>query len=56
MNELEGYTVVEQCPAETKYHCDVWGNPGNSLNLMKQVKAQFDPSSILSPGRFIGRI
>ena len=56
MGELEGYTVVEQCPAETKYHCDVWGNPGNSLNLMKQVKAQFDPRAILSPGRFIGRI
>ena len=56
MSDLEGYTVVEQCPIETKYHCDVWGNPGNSLNLMKRVKAQFDPNSILSPGRFIGRI
>ena len=56
LSKLEGYTVVEQCPVETKYHCDVWGNPGNSLNLMKRVKAQFDPTSTLSPGRFIGRI
>ena len=56
MSKMEGYTMVEQCPIETKHHCDVWGDPGNSLRLMKQVKDQFDPTSILSPGRFIGRI
>lgn len=35
---------------------DAWGNAGDALPLMKSVKQQLDPRSILNPGRFVGGI
>jgi len=35
---------------------DVWGTAGDALPLMKAVKQQLDPKSILNPGRFVGGI
>jgi glycolate oxidase FAD binding subunit len=32
---------------------DAWGQPGDSLPLMRAVKNQFDPKNTLNPGRFI---
>jgi glycolate oxidase FAD binding subunit len=32
----------------------VWGSPPENLEKMRTLKAQFDPSSILNPGRFVG--
>jgi glycolate oxidase FAD binding subunit len=35
---------------------DVWGYPGNALELMRRIKAQFDPRDRISPHRFVGGI
>jgi glycolate oxidase FAD binding subunit len=48
--------VVQQAPAEVKRAVDVWGPAGDALDLMRRVKRQFDPSGMLSPGRFVGGI
>ena len=48
--------VVERCSAEVKQEIDVFGEPPPSFALMRQIKQQFDPNGILSPGRFVGRL
>lgn len=50
-----GTVVVVDAPAEVKRVVDVWG-PVPALDLMRRVKAQFDPQRLLSPGRFVGGI
>ena len=35
---------------------DTWGDPGDSLALMKAVKRGLDPKGTLNPGRFVGGI
>ncbi len=52
---LGGSTVVVDAPAEVKAAVDVWG-PIPALDLMRRVKAQFDPDHRLAPGRFVGGI
>ncbi|MDE0556224.1 MAG: FAD-binding oxidoreductase, partial [Candidatus Poribacteria bacterium] len=37
--EMQGNLIVETAPPELKRHIDVWGPVGNTLHLMKQVKA-----------------
>jgi glycolate oxidase FAD binding subunit len=57
--ELEargGSLVILRCPLEIKSKLDVWGNAGDALTLMKNIKAQFDPTGALNPGRFLGGI
>jgi glycolate oxidase FAD binding subunit len=49
-----GYLFVEDAPAAWKSDVDVWGAPPAGLDLMKGVKAAFDPRRLLSPGRFVG--
>lgn len=43
-------------PSEKRPNVDWWGDPGESLDLMRRVKAQFDPKATLNPGRFVGGI
>ncbi|MGH3496055.1 MAG: FAD-binding oxidoreductase [Nocardioidaceae bacterium] len=50
-----GQVVVLDAPAATKAALDVWG-PVRGLDLMRQVKEQFDPDRRLAPGRFAGGI
>jgi glycolate oxidase FAD binding subunit len=50
-----GSLVVLQAPPLSGT-VDAWGNPGDSLSLMRAVKQQFDPRSTLNPGRFVGGI
>jgi glycolate oxidase FAD binding subunit len=50
-----GSLVVLEAPAEVRAGLDVWG-PVKGLELMRAVKAQFDPSRRLAPGRFVGGI
>ena len=52
--DLGGALVVERCSPELKERLDVWGATGDDFNVMKQVKAAWDPKGVLSPGRFVG--
>lgn len=46
--------VVERAPATLKAGIDVWGDPGNSVRLMRAIKDQLDPRGLLNPGRYVG--
>ncbi len=50
-----GACVVIQSPERVRNSGDVWGAIP-SLDVMKRIKAQFDPLNLLSPGRFVGGI
>jgi glycolate oxidase FAD binding subunit len=47
-------TVVVSAPPAAKSELDVWGDSIESLDLMRLLKAEFDPNGILNPGRFVG--
>jgi len=51
-----GSLVILRCPHEIKSTMDVWGSAGDALALMRSIKAQFDPTGVLNPGRFVGGI
>jgi glycolate oxidase FAD binding subunit len=51
-----GSLSVLFCPPEVKSKMDVWGGAGDALALMRSIKAQFDPTGVLNPGRFIAGI
>jgi glycolate oxidase FAD binding subunit len=58
-NQLEsrgGSLVILRCPLALKSKIEVWGSAGDALPLMKSIKAQFDPTATLNPGRFVGGI
>jgi len=54
--DVGGNLIIETAPPELKRQIDVWGPIGGTLNLMEQVKAKFDSSSVLNPGRFVSSI
>ena len=56
MTEVGGHLTVHLLPDEIKERLDVWGAAGDTLPLMRRIKAQFDPAGIMNPGRQIGRI
>lgn len=49
-----GSLVVTRYPAKMKSTIDVWGPPGDDFEVMRKLKATWDPKSTLSPGRFVG--
>ena len=51
-----GALFVISAPAEVKAIVDVWGVPGAGLELMRKLKAAWDPKGTLAPGRFVGSI
>jgi glycolate oxidase FAD binding subunit len=51
-----GSLSILSCPAQMKSRIDVWGSGGDALALMRSIKAQFDPTGVLNPGRFIAGI
>jgi len=55
-SSLGGTLVVEQYPAGFELQREVWGTPGDFLQWMRGLKAVWDPSGVLSPGRFVGGI
>jgi len=46
-----GFLTVLSAPIEIKQKLDVWGYNGNSLDLMRQIKQQFDSQNIFNPKR-----
>lgn len=49
--------VLESAPAELRGAVDPWGVPeGTALDLMRRVKARFDPGGTCRPGIFAGGI
>ena len=55
-HEVGGRLVIERCPPGVKAAMDVWDDVGESLDVMRRMKEQYDPGSILNPGRFAGGI
>jgi glycolate oxidase FAD binding subunit len=51
----DGTVVVVDAPPDVKADLDVWG-PVPGLEVMRRIKAQFDPDGRMSPGRFVGGI
>ncbi|MCC6944061.1 MAG: FAD-binding oxidoreductase [Thermomicrobiales bacterium] len=47
-------TRVVAMPESTRRDHDVWGDSVDSVDLMRQLKQEFDPERILNPGRFVG--
>ncbi|MDF5725731.1 MAG: FAD-binding oxidoreductase [Rhizonema sp. PD37] len=56
LNSHSGFLSILSAPVTVKQKIDVWGYTGNSLQLMRRIKEQFDTKNILSPGRFVGGI
>ena len=53
--EVDGSVVVERGPREVREAVDPWGPvTGGAVELMRAVKAEFDPRAVLNPGRFVG--
>ena len=50
-----GSVVVQDAPLALLSRLGVWG-PIPALDVMRRLKAQFDPHGILNPGRFAGGI
>jgi FAD/FMN-containing dehydrogenase len=48
-----GLAVLESGPVEVKREFPVWGEPGENLDLMRELKRSFDPVGILGCGRFL---
>ena len=55
-SDLGGTLVVEACSTDLKRRIDVFGDLPSSFDLMRRLKQQFDPTAVLSPGRFLGRL
>jgi glycolate oxidase FAD binding subunit len=54
--EYRGHATLVAAPPELKQGIDVWGPAPPGLSLMREIKRQFDPKSLLNPGRFAGGI
>jgi glycolate oxidase FAD binding subunit len=50
-----GSLVIAHRPA-TMPPLDAWGDPGDTLSLIRAIKRQLDPAATLNPGRFVGGI
>ena len=53
---IGGSLIVERAPYQMKVILDVWNYTGESLEIMRNLKAQYDPNGILNPNRFTGGI
>ncbi len=51
-----GTLFVERAPSPVREEADAWGEVGNLGVLMKGLKRNFDPQSLLNAGRFVAGI
>ena len=56
VHEISGSVIVERCPVDAKAAFDVWDDVGESMDIMRRMKEQYDPAGVLNPGRFVGGI
>jgi glycolate oxidase FAD binding subunit len=54
VRSANGSAVIAAAPPALRARVDVWGPPPSAIAVMRQLKAQLDPDSRLSPGRFVG--
>jgi glycolate dehydrogenase FAD-binding subunit len=54
LESAKGSLMVLKQPAASSLSC--WGQPPDSLPLMREIKRRFDSEAILNPGRFLGAI
>jgi len=54
--KAEGSLVLQAAPAALKAHLDAWGKPDGAFEVMRRLKADFDPRGLCNPGRFLGGI
>jgi glycolate oxidase FAD binding subunit len=53
--EHGGYVVVRRGPRDVRTALDPWGPiEPSAFELMRRIKAEFDPAGVLNPGRFVG--
>lgn len=52
----QGFLSIQSAPIPLKQAIDVWGYEENALDLMRRIKQQFDPDTLLNPCRFVGGI
>jgi glycolate oxidase FAD binding subunit len=50
------HVTVLAAPPSWKRQIDVWGAEPETIDVMRSLKQQFDPTSVLNRGRFAGRI
>jgi glycolate oxidase FAD binding subunit len=50
--KVGGNVVVQRAPTDLKGALSVWGEPGSDLPLMKRIRVEIDPTSLMNPGRF----
>ena len=48
-----GSMVISQGPLEVVQSMGAWGEAGSATDLMRDLQREFDPASILTPGRLI---
>lgn len=51
-----GFLTLLEAPVSLKQQIDAWGYNGNTIDLMRRIKQQFDPKNLLSPHSFVGGI
>ena len=55
-NGLGWKAVIEFAPEARKRTLELWPSPGGDLEIMRRIKALFDPSNLLNRGRLYRRI
>ena len=50
--KVGGNVVVQRAPTDLKGALSMWGEPGSDLPLMKRIRVEIDPTSLMNPGRF----
>ncbi len=50
---LGGYVVVEEAPPSLVGALDLWGPLPEGIDVMRALRARWDPAGILNPGRFV---
>ena len=50
----QGSAVLTAAPPALRERVDVWGPTPSAFQVMRRLKAEFDPDSRLAPGRFVG--